>query len=127
MQTATAQPPAELLADLLDAHVRAHLAGVSDADVALLMEIGETIATFCDQMSEKFGQLTSGAIGTNVCNPEGPPKHAFEWDSREDFAAFLLQSLEHDGYGYSLDHADVIAAAVAWRLAPAAPALAQAA
>lgn len=115
------------LADLLDAHVRAHHAGVTDADVALLMDIGETIAAFAEQMAQKMGRLNSGAIGTNVSNPDGPPKHAFEWDATGDFAEFLLQSFEHDCYGYSLDHADVIAAAVALRLTPPAPALAKAA
>lgn len=113
MQSATATP----LADLLDAQVAAHHAGVSDADVAILMEIGEDIAAFGERIALKLARLTSGAIATNVCRPRAPKKHAFEMDARRVLPDLLLQTFDEDDYGYELDHKAVIAAACAARLA----------
>ena len=101
------------LAAHLDAQVRAHQAGVTDADVALLAEIGEDIARFSEALHAKFGRLHSGASGSNVCNPEGPAQHAFELDEPAGYAAFLVTSLQQDSFGYALDHLDVVATAAA--------------
>lgn len=107
------------LAAYLDAQVRAHQAGVTDADVALLAEIGEDIARFAEILHAKFGRLRSGAAGTNTSNPKGPPRHAVELDDPHGIAAMLVGTLQEDSYGYSLDHIDVIWTSAALASRPA--------
>jgi hypothetical protein len=105
------------LAASLDAGVEAHHAGVGDADVALLQEIGADIAAFAQTFAEKFNRLTTGAAGTNRSSPSGPAKHPYEMDEPDDIVGLLLQYFDGDAYGYSLDAVDVIRTAAELRLA----------
>lgn len=100
----------------LDACVEAQHAGVSDADVAMLTEIGEDLVKFSQVLQSKMARLKEGAAASfTMGRPDvyGHPKSAFSPPEPTSMVGLLVQTFEEDGYGYWLDHAPVIVAAAA--------------
>lgn len=100
----------------LDACVEAQHAGVSEADVTMLTEIGEDIVKFSQVLHSKMARLKEGATASfTMGRPDvyGHPKSAFSPPEPTTMVGLLVQTFEQDGYGYWLDHAPVIVTAAA--------------